>query len=181
MRTKRSMEERFWAKVNKDGPVPEHCPELGNCWEWTGRKIQSGYGQFYLDNGRAIIASRAAFLAAGGDLCGGLLACHVCDNPGCVRNDSEGAYVVNGVARVRWGHLFGGTPADNLRDAARKGRRGYKYEEWKIRAALADWASGRGSRETIAIRYRLPLGILSQIENRMVYSHLLDELLGVPT
>lgn len=27
---------RFWEKVNKDGPIPEHQPELGPCWEWTG-------------------------------------------------------------------------------------------------------------------------------------------------
>lgn len=28
--------ERFWAKVNKEGSVPEHCPEIGPCWTWTG-------------------------------------------------------------------------------------------------------------------------------------------------
>jgi hypothetical protein len=28
----RPLGERFWVKVNKDGPVPVHCPELGPCW-----------------------------------------------------------------------------------------------------------------------------------------------------
>ena|ERR1700694_1946906 len=26
---------RFWLKVNQNGPVPEHRPELGPCWVWT--------------------------------------------------------------------------------------------------------------------------------------------------
>jgi|SRR5580658_5854190 hypothetical protein len=27
-----SVEERFWSKVDKNGPVPSHRPELGQCW-----------------------------------------------------------------------------------------------------------------------------------------------------
>lgn len=39
--------ERFWEKVNKDGPIPEHRPELGPCWLWTGHiNRQTGYGRF---------------------------------------------------------------------------------------------------------------------------------------
>ena len=36
-------EGRFWQKVNKNGPVPEHRPDLGPCWLWTGAKTK-GYG-----------------------------------------------------------------------------------------------------------------------------------------
>lgn len=39
-------EDRFWAMVSKDGPVPAHRPELGPCWVWTGGKMNSGYGNF---------------------------------------------------------------------------------------------------------------------------------------
>ena len=46
----RTPEQRFWEKVNKDGPVPEACPDLGCCWCWTGSLFtDSGYGQFWLD------------------------------------------------------------------------------------------------------------------------------------
>lgn len=39
--------DRFWAKVDKDGPVPEHAPELGPCWLWTAAISSStGYGSF---------------------------------------------------------------------------------------------------------------------------------------
>jgi hypothetical protein len=33
-----SIEARFWKKVNRDGPIPACCPELGKCWLWTGAK-----------------------------------------------------------------------------------------------------------------------------------------------
>src|ERR1035441_8724960 len=36
--------ERVWLKVNKDGPVPAHRPDLGPCWPWTGCTSPSGYG-----------------------------------------------------------------------------------------------------------------------------------------
>jgi len=28
-----TVEDRFWAKVNKSGPIPEYNPSLGNCWD----------------------------------------------------------------------------------------------------------------------------------------------------
>lgn len=41
--------ERFWSKVDKNGPVPSNRPELGNCWIWTGCRRGNGYGQFRAD------------------------------------------------------------------------------------------------------------------------------------
>jgi len=38
--------ERFWPKVNKEGPIPSHAPELGACWLWTGPIHRLGYGRF---------------------------------------------------------------------------------------------------------------------------------------
>ena len=38
LRTYPPVEERFWPKVDKNGPVPEPHPELGPCWVWTGAK-----------------------------------------------------------------------------------------------------------------------------------------------
>jgi hypothetical protein len=47
-------EERFWAKVNKDGP--------GGCWLWTGRLDPAGYGQFVPKGGRPMKAHRYAYM-----------------------------------------------------------------------------------------------------------------------
>jgi hypothetical protein len=42
-------QERFWAKVNKAGSVPDYAPHLGNCWLWTGRVDAKGYGMGYFE------------------------------------------------------------------------------------------------------------------------------------
>lgn len=39
--------ERFWAKVDKTGPLPKYAPFLGPCWLWTGAS-NLGYGIIYL-------------------------------------------------------------------------------------------------------------------------------------
>lgn len=39
-------EERFWIKVDKNGPTPTEHPELGPCWLWTSAVMNNGYGRF---------------------------------------------------------------------------------------------------------------------------------------
>ena len=39
--------ERLMSKVDKNGPIPAHAPELGPCWIWTGGLSASGYGSFW--------------------------------------------------------------------------------------------------------------------------------------
>lgn len=40
------MAERFWVKVNFDGPVSAARPDLGPCWLWTACTNKGGYGSF---------------------------------------------------------------------------------------------------------------------------------------
>ena len=96
--------ELFWSKVDKNGPVPAHRPELGPCWLWTASTATKGYGQFMW--GTAVAGThRIAWLLTFGrwpEPC----CLHHCDNPRCVRPD----------------HLFEGTHADNIADMFAKGR-----------------------------------------------------------
>jgi hypothetical protein len=70
-------EERFLVKVRKDGPVPAHRPELGPCWVWTGAKMGSGYGVFYL-NSQNVGAHRATWELHVGPIPDGLEPDHLC-------------------------------------------------------------------------------------------------------
>lgn len=96
----RSLEERFWEKVDKRGP--------DECWPWLGSKTK-GYGSIYA-NGRNTRATRVALLLCKGETVPpDKRALHTCDNPPCVNPN----------------HLFIGTPKENTLDCLRKGRRIY--------------------------------------------------------
>lgn len=100
-----TLEERFWSKVNKDGPVPIHAPDLGPCWVWTGH-LTLGYGYFRVDSTSAgkVRAHRFAFFLKHGVY--PLNGLHKCDNKAC----------------VNWDHLYDGTLKDNARDAKERGQ-----------------------------------------------------------
>lgn len=74
---------RFWAKVNKAGPIPEHAPELGPCWEWTAGKT-AGYGGFRPTQKRMVLAHRYAYETTLGPIPEGLVVDHLCRNRACV-------------------------------------------------------------------------------------------------
>jgi HNH endonuclease len=80
-------EERFWAMVNKEGPVPAACPELGPCWLWTGKLDRKGYGRFDAGHGtdvRHLAAHRYAYELEVGEIPDTGWLRHLCDVPRCV-------------------------------------------------------------------------------------------------
>lgn len=85
----RSRSSDFWSHVDKDGPVPQHRPELGPCWLWTGASDIKGYGRLRRRNGRGYHkAHRLAYEALVGPIPEGLVLDHVCHNgSGCAGGD----------------------------------------------------------------------------------------------
>lgn len=80
----RSLGERFWAKVDKSGPVPSHRPELGSCWVWTVSRDRHGYGRIRIA-GQSKFAHRVSLTIAGQILNDDLVVDHLCRNASCVR------------------------------------------------------------------------------------------------
>ena len=80
---KLSVEQRFWAKVDKDGPVPDYRPELGPCWSWAAGRNGCGYGTFRA-GGRMVYAHRFAYELLVGPITPGLQVDHLCRARNCV-------------------------------------------------------------------------------------------------
>jgi hypothetical protein len=88
--------ERFWSNVHK----------TDWCWEWTGSKIGSGYGQLRAFDRTRWTAHRLSWYLNIGPIPDGKWVLHDCDNPPCVRPD----------------HLFLGDHDANVADKVGKHR-----------------------------------------------------------
>ncbi len=79
-----SFEDRFWQKVNKDGPIPTTDPSLGPCWIWISAERGKGYGGFYIGEGRTALAHRIAYQLVKGPIPEGFNLDHLCRTRFCV-------------------------------------------------------------------------------------------------
>jgi hypothetical protein len=98
--------QRFWPKVNKDGPVIR--PELGPCWEWTAATRGNGYGIIGIGGreGGSGYAHRVSYELNVGAIPDRMMVRHRCDNRRCVRPE----------------HLAVGLAVDNTADMLERKR-----------------------------------------------------------
>lgn len=103
-----SIEEKHWSL----------CRPGEGCWGWAGSFDIEGYPRFSYNKRNSIKAHRFSLsMKVGRELLPHELACHRCDNPGCVNPE----------------HLFVGTPKDNMRDMILKGRASWQKERKVVR------------------------------------------------
>lgn len=96
---RRDREVAFWARVNKDGPIPERRPDLGPCWLWLGAKTGNGYGLFW-DGIRLVAAHRWRYQQVHGPLDKSITLDHLCRARSCV-NERHVEPVTNRVNVLR--------------------------------------------------------------------------------
>lgn len=79
--------DRFWSKVDRDGPIPDFAPHLGPCWLWTAKRDTYGYASFWFD-GANVGGHRFAWLhIANRVIPGGLHLDHLCRIRHCTNPD----------------------------------------------------------------------------------------------
>jgi hypothetical protein len=156
----KTIEKRLFTKVDKNGPIPnpETYPNIsGRCWLFTGCKDRLGYG--FINPGRhsapAVLAHRASWIIAFGEIPDGLCALHFCDNPSCIRPT----------------HMWIGTKGDNCCDCVRKGRSGItkltKEAVVEIRVSYPTISSG-----ALAEKFGVHYGTILRAFNGRTYGHL---------
>lgn len=157
-------EERFWSKVNKEGPM--HAVLNTACWIWIGSHGDVGYGRFW-DGTRDTSAHRYSYALHYGEIANGLWVLHHCDNRACVRP----------------GHLFLGTRQDNVDDmiTKKRHRQGHcpsgesnpsvKLTEAEVLEIRAIAKAGT-RRKLIAQQFGVSLPLIEKIISHSVWKHI---------
>ncbi len=125
----------------------------GDCWIWLGNIDLEGYGRVQF-NLKTVKAHRFSYEMFVGRIPDGLLVCHHCDNPSCVRPE----------------HLFVGTQKDNHRDCEIKGRhaKGEKNGRAKITKVEAGeirelYKTGKYTQQKLGFDFGISQGVVSKI------------------
>lgn len=152
-------EPRFWAKVDKNGPIPKHVPELGKCWIWLGAKRERGHGKFQV-NRKETTPYRFSYELHIGPVPEGHHILHKCDRGSCVNPH----------------HLDTGTQQDNVDDMIAKGRnaRGEKMSSINLETVLEMrrlYEAGKSIKRIMEI-FNLKRGVVSKTVHGKAWKHI---------
>lgn len=160
-------EERFWSRVDKNGPIPDPqtYPGLGPCWIWKGWTTDDGRAWFTFD-GRLRLAPSFAYIATYGAIPPeSPYVTHLCDGGfiGCVRPS----------------HLKADTQAGNMAGAVERGRteRGERHHNAKLTdadvlAIRAAYVPRKVTQQALADEYGVSDSVICEIVTGKAWRHL---------
>jgi hypothetical protein len=141
--------------------------DTNGCWIWQRAKSRNGYGNVRVDRRYNTGAHRLSYQVFVGPIPEGMDVCHHCDVRLCVNPL----------------HLFVGTRADNLQDAAAKNRLSRthqkkgeahpaaKLDEGAVRQILTGLSQGR-SKNSLAREYAVTPRIILLIGRNELWKHI---------
>ena len=157
-----SLPDRFWSRVDKNGPIVHGMTTP--CWIWTKFTTAPprNYGIFTVKKGHTVKTHRLSWELTYGKIPDGLYVCHKCDNPPCC-NPS---------------HLFLGTAKDNAIDMFTKKRVIIRKGEssslakltWdKVREIRFKYANRNVTQRDLAKEYNVHQSTILKIINNMTW------------
>jgi len=137
-----------------------------DCWEWIAGKYHDGYGIFRIEN-KSYRAHRVSYELFIGDIPDGMLVCHRCDNPACVKPS----------------HLFIGTIQDNVNDRQNKGHStggklkgedcpAHKYTKKDVIEIRSLYNTGQYSQRDLARKFNISRPTIKNMVNRDTWKHI---------
>lgn len=149
--------ERFWAKVDKNGPVAPHMDS--QCWLWTASAHISGYGQIGSGvlSGRKtmLLTHRVAYELTYGPIPDGMFVLHGCDTKLCVRPS----------------HLRVGTPLDNVADMIARGRMWTKLTPERVAYIRKAHKPYVVTNRSLAERFGVSVALVEKIVGGTAWKH----------
>lgn len=147
----KSLEDRFWGKVNK--------LSINECWVWTGCKEKMGHGRIRVNKSTREMAHRLSYILANGEIPKDKCVCHSCDNPSCVNPN----------------HLWVGSKGQNNTDRASKGRSAKAIGELNNSSKLTNenvieiknLIKGGVKPKQLAIKFNVSQATIGRIKNNL--------------
>jgi len=158
----RPLEERFWEKVDKRGPL--RSKKLGRCWVWVANCDHHGYGKIGSGgkHGRTLSAPRVSYDLHNDEPAGAQHVLHRCDNPSCVRPN----------------HLYVGDRITNMRDMVERGHgpQGARHHSARLTCAQAHMirrvckGAPRGTMARLARKLGVRIGVVYAVATGKTYT-----------
>lgn len=137
-----------------------------DCWLWKGGKDEKGYGKISMTslNKKSISAHRMSYILFKGPIDEGMLVCHQCDVPSCVKP----------------AHLWLGTHNENMIDMVEKDRQAsklkaldvYKIRELNDLYECSERKLKEYSTSKLAEKYNIDDSTISNIIARRIWKHI---------
>lgn len=152
---KRPLVDRFWEKVD--------IKSEDECWEWTGRKLDDGYGLIN-ENGIQYRAHRLSYEVNNGMIDDGMVIRHTCNNPKCVnpKHLVQGTHKQNSEDMVAAGHSQFGTKNTNS-----------VLNDELVKEIREIYATKKHSYKSIGFKFNVSEATIGQIIRRDTWKHVL--------